>query len=68
MILPYIFSFAGELDVSSYSSIEKFISSIPAELKDIDILVNNAGLAKGVPTADKNVVVYIIQIKSSHLH
>ncbi|EGG22609.1 short-chain dehydrogenase/reductase family protein [Cavenderia fasciculata] len=39
---------ALECDVSSQSSIEKMVSSLPEDMKNIDILVNNAGLALGV--------------------
>eukprot|EP01098_Paradermamoeba_levis_P003280 TRINITY_DN1514_c0_g2_i1.p1 TRINITY_DN1514_c0_g2~~TRINITY_DN1514_c0_g2_i1.p1 ORF type:complete len:263 (-),score=81.30 TRINITY_DN1514_c0_g2_i1:41-829(-) len=39
------------LDVTSSDSVQKFVDSIPSDLKQIDILVNNAGLALGVDTA-----------------
>lgn len=35
-------------DISSRTGCEKFISSIPAEFRDIDILVNNAGVGRGM--------------------
>lgn len=40
--------FAFELDVKNKSSVEKSISNLPSEWKNIDILINNAGLARGV--------------------
>ncbi|KAJ5889067.1 hypothetical protein N7495_009108 [Penicillium taxi] len=40
-----------KLDVSNPAEIENFVSSLPAEFKEIDVLVNNAGLVKGVAQA-----------------
>lgn len=35
-------------DISSRSGCEGFVSSIPAEFRDVDILVNNAGVGRGM--------------------
>ncbi|KAG5292069.1 oxidoreductase [Histoplasma ohiense] len=43
--------FPVQLDVSSPEQINNFVSSLPAEFREIDILVNNAGLVKGVAKA-----------------
>ena len=40
-----------KLDVSSSREVKGFVSSLPAEFKEIDVLVNNAGLVKGVAKA-----------------
>lgn len=37
-----------QLDVRDKNAVDKAISTIPEELKNIDILVNNAGLAQGL--------------------
>ena len=39
------------LDVTSKSSIDQALASLPAEWQDIDVLVNNAGLALGLEPA-----------------
>jgi NADP-dependent 3-hydroxy acid dehydrogenase YdfG len=39
------------LDVSSKSSIEAALASLPADWQDIDVLINNAGLALGLEPA-----------------
>ncbi|KAI9842146.1 MAG: hypothetical protein M1837_007433 [Sclerophora amabilis] len=39
------------LDVSKPEEVKGFVSSLPAEYKEIDVLVNNAGLVKGVAKA-----------------
>lgn len=41
------------LDVRDRAAIEKSLSALPAEWRDIDILVNNAGLALGLEPAQK---------------
>jgi len=46
--------FIHPLDVTSRDSVEKFVSAIPADLKDVDVLVNNAGLALGVKHVFEN--------------
>jgi len=40
----------GKLDVTSLEEVNKFVSSLPNQFKNIDILVNNAGLALGFKT------------------
>lgn len=40
-----------EMDVRSKDSVDKALSSLPADWKDIDVLVNNAGLALGLDKA-----------------
>ena len=37
-----------ELDVQDKESVDKAISSLPPQWKDIDVLVNNAGLSRGL--------------------
>ena len=41
------------LDVSSKSSIDQALASLPADWQDIDVLINNAGLALGLEPAQE---------------
>ena len=41
------------LDVSSKSSIDQALTSLPADWQDIDVLINNAGLALGLEPAQE---------------
>lgn len=40
--------YAFALDVSDRVAVERTLSSLPAEWRDIDVLVNNAGLSRGL--------------------
>ena len=40
--------YAGRLDVREPRSVERFVSDLPGDFREIDILVNNAGLARGM--------------------
>jgi 3-hydroxy acid dehydrogenase / malonic semialdehyde reductase len=41
-------AYAFALDVSDRSAVERTLSSLPADWRNIDILVNNAGLSRGL--------------------
>lgn len=41
-------TYSIECDVRNYKAVEKVISSLPNEWKNIDVLINNAGLARGI--------------------
>ncbi|EEH40299.2 serine 3-dehydrogenase [Paracoccidioides lutzii Pb01] len=43
--------FPVKLDVTNPDEINNFVSSLPAEFREIDVLVNNAGLVRGVAKA-----------------
>ena len=45
--------YTSQLDVRNSDEVEKLITNLPQEFRDIDVLVNNAGLALGLDSADE---------------
>ncbi|SIS42103.1 MAG: SDR family NAD(P)-dependent oxidoreductase [Thalassolituus maritimus] len=56
----------SELDVSSTTSVDKFLTDLPEKYRDIDIFINSAGLALGLdPTQNSNFEDWNVMIQTN---